>query len=184
MTVLKDLKIPFKTLNSTYFYLKHAQIPQKCILKQVLSEGSTAQNGQKVVKIAKIHYFTIGASRGQVRQVRFAGPRKIAKSRLKLSNRSISTSNMHKYPRNTSQNKFYLREGSAQNGQKVLFAAKIHYLTIGLSRPSPIYRASHWSHVKNFEIRILIDRFESFKRDFAILRGPVCFQVFPSVLEA
>ena len=45
----QDLKIPFKTLKSAYFYLKHAQIPQKYILEQVLSEGSTAQNGQKVL---------------------------------------------------------------------------------------------------------------------------------------
>ena len=36
--------------------------------------------------------------------------RKIAKSSLKLSNWPISTLNMHKYPRNTSYNKFYLRE--------------------------------------------------------------------------
>ena len=50
----QDLKIPFKTLKLSYFYLKHAQIPQKYILEQVLSEGSTAQNGQKVLKIAKI----------------------------------------------------------------------------------------------------------------------------------
>ena len=54
-------------IKSAYFYLKHEQIPQKCILEQVLSEGSTAQNGQKVLKIAQIHYFTVGASRGQVR---------------------------------------------------------------------------------------------------------------------
>ena len=45
----QDLKIPFKTLKSAYFYLKHAHIPQKYILEQVLSEGSTAQNGQKVL---------------------------------------------------------------------------------------------------------------------------------------
>ena len=38
-----------------YLYLKHAQIPQKYIVERVLSEGSTAQNGQKVFKIAKIH---------------------------------------------------------------------------------------------------------------------------------
>ena len=29
-------------------------MPRKCILKQVLSEGSTAQNAQKVLKIEKI----------------------------------------------------------------------------------------------------------------------------------
>ena len=44
-------------------YLKHAQILQKDIVEQVLSEGSTAQNGQKVLKIAKIHYVTIVLSR-------------------------------------------------------------------------------------------------------------------------
>ena len=54
----QDLKIPFKTLKLAYFYLKHVQIPQKSILKQVLSDGSTAQNGQKVLKITKIHHFT------------------------------------------------------------------------------------------------------------------------------
>ena len=86
-------------LKSAYFYLKHEQIPQKFILEQVLSEGSTAQKGQKVLKIAKIHYFTVGASRGQVR---YPGPRKTSKSLLKLSNWHISTSNMSKYPRNPS----------------------------------------------------------------------------------
>ena len=50
----QDLKIPFKTLKSAYFYLKHEHIPQKYILEQVLSEGSTAQNALKVLKIAKI----------------------------------------------------------------------------------------------------------------------------------
>ena len=59
----QDLKIPFKTLKSAYFYLKHAHIPQKYILEQVLSEGSTDQNGQKVLVIAKIHYLTICLSR-------------------------------------------------------------------------------------------------------------------------
>ena len=54
----QDLKIPFKTLKLAYFYLKHVQIPQKSILKQVLSEVSTAQSGQKVLKITKIHHFT------------------------------------------------------------------------------------------------------------------------------
>ena len=42
-----------------YLCLKHAQIPQKYILEQILSEGSTAQNGQEVLNIAKIHYVTI-----------------------------------------------------------------------------------------------------------------------------
>ena len=46
-----------------YVYLKHAQIHQKYILEQVLSEGSAAQNGQKVLKIAKIHCVTIVLSR-------------------------------------------------------------------------------------------------------------------------
>ena len=45
----QDLKIPFKTLKLAYFYLKHVQIPHKSIIKQVLSEGSTAQSGQKVL---------------------------------------------------------------------------------------------------------------------------------------
>ena len=45
----------------TYSYLKHVEIPRKCILTQVSSEGSTAQSGRKVVKIAKIHPVTIGA---------------------------------------------------------------------------------------------------------------------------
>ena len=35
------------------FYLKHAQIHQKYIVEQVLSEGSTAQNAQKVLKQQK-----------------------------------------------------------------------------------------------------------------------------------
>ena len=54
----QDLKIPFKTLKLAYFYLKHAQIARKYILKQVLSEGSTAQNARKVLKIAKITKIT------------------------------------------------------------------------------------------------------------------------------
>ena len=49
----QDLKIPFKTLKLAYVYLKHAQIPQKYILEQVLLEGSTAQNGQQVQNRAK-----------------------------------------------------------------------------------------------------------------------------------
>ena len=47
----------------TYFYLKHAQRPQKYTLEQVLSQESTAQNGQKVLKITKIHYVPVVLSR-------------------------------------------------------------------------------------------------------------------------
>ena len=36
---MQDLKIPFKTLKSAYFYLNHAQIPQKYILEQVFIWG-------------------------------------------------------------------------------------------------------------------------------------------------
>ena len=46
-----------KTLKMTYSYLKHPWIHRKCTLKQVSSEGSTAQNHQKGVKMAEIRCF-------------------------------------------------------------------------------------------------------------------------------
>ena len=40
-----------------YLYLKHLQIHRKCTLEQVSSEGSTAQNHQKGLKMAEIRCF-------------------------------------------------------------------------------------------------------------------------------
>ena len=46
-----------KTLKMNYLYLKHPWIHRKCTLEQVSSEGSTAQNGQKGLKMAEIRCF-------------------------------------------------------------------------------------------------------------------------------
>ena len=65
---------PLKSLKNTqmtYLYLKHVYMSRKYILKQLSPEGSTAQNGHKRLKIAKIHYFTIGA---HTAKSRFPGP--------------------------------------------------------------------------------------------------------------
>ena len=137
----QDLKIPFKTLKSAYFYLKHAQIPQKYILKQVLSEGSTAQNGQKVLVIAKIHYLTIGLSR--------PSPISRASQDLKIPFQTLKSAYLYLKHAQIPQKYILeqvLSEGStAQNGQKVLFDSEnppSHYRALtaksdfqGLARP-------------------------------------------------
>ena len=121
-----------------YFYLKHAQIHQKYIVEQVLSEGSAAQNGQKVLLIAKIHYLTVVLSR--------PSPISRASQDLKILFKTLKSAYFYLKHAQIPQKYILeqvLSEGStAQNGQKVLVFAKIHYLTVGLSRPSPIYRAS------------------------------------------
>ena len=87
-----------ETLKMTYLYLKHPQIHRKCTLEQVSSQRSTAQNGQKWVKIAKIHYFTRGA---HTPKSRFSGPSKPLKSLKNTQNdlfipqTSINTTEMH-----------------------------------------------------------------------------------------
>ena len=134
----QDLKIPSKTLKSAYFYLKHAQIPQKYTLEQVLSQGSTAQICQKTLEMAKIHYFTIVLSR--------PSPIFRASQDLKIPSKTLKSAYFYLKHAQIPQEyilKQVLFEGStAQNGQKMLKITKIHYFTRGLSRPSPIWRAS------------------------------------------
>jgi hypothetical protein len=68
---------------------------RKCILKQLSSEGRTAQNGQKWLKIAKIHYFTIGAHTAKSRFVRASQALEIAQNDLFIPQIGINVPEMH-----------------------------------------------------------------------------------------
>ena len=104
---------------------------RKCILKQLSSQGSTAQNGQKWVKIAKIHYFTRGA---HTAKSRFSGPSKPLKSLKNTQNdlfipqTSMNTPEMH--PKTSFIWGKYRSKSPerGQNGWNPLFQAEFHQM--------------------------------------------------------
>ena len=87
-------------------------------LKQLSPEGSTAQNGQKWLKIAKMYYFTIGAHTGKSR---FLGPPKPLKSLKNTQNDIFISQTCINVPEMHPKTTFILKEvppKMATNGSK------------------------------------------------------------------